>query len=395
MNKFQRVTIIVLDSLGVGEMPDSKEYGDEGANTLVNIALATGGLSIPNLEKLGIGNITRILGVKEEDNSLGSHGKLSEKSKGKDTTTGHWEIAGLVNEIGFPTYPNGFSEKVIELIEIKTGRKVLCNKPYSGTAVLDEFGDEHIKTGNWILYTSADPVLQIASHEEVVSLDELYKCCETVLEICKEHSPIARVIARPFIGRKKGEFVRTSNRHDFSVLPPEDTMLDRIKKSGLDVIAIGKTSDIFAGKGITQNRGSNENNLDGIKKTIEALKEDTNGLIFTNLVDFDMKYGHRRDPKGYKLAIEEFDSYVPEIIENLKEKEVLIITADHGCDPTYKGTDHTREYIPIIVYGKNIKNNVDLKVKESFSVIAATVEEFLIGKTYIKGSFAKELVKRN
>lgn len=393
MKSIERATIIVLDSLGVGCTKDSKDYGDEGSNTLANIALATGGLELPNLEKLGLGNIIDILGVKRNKDSIGCYGKADEKSVGKDTTTGHWEIAGIIPEKGFPTYSKGFPEKVLKLIEERTGRKVLCNLPYSGTEVLDVYGEEQMKTGAWIVYTSADPVLQIAAHEEYIPLEELYNACKIALEICEEHSPIARVIARPYVGEGKGKFVRTSNRHDYSVLPPQESMLDRIKKENLSVIGIGKTSDIFAGVGITESRGTNKDNLDGILKTISALKEDTRGLIFTNLVDFDMKYGHRRDPKGYKLALEEFDKYLPEIIENLKESELLVITADHGCDPTYKGTDHTREYIPLVVYGKNIKKGVDLGKRESFADIAATVEEMLLGKTNLSGSFANILIK--
>ena len=289
----------------------------------------------------------------------------------------------------FPTYPNGFPKVVLDEIEKRTGRKILCNMPYSGTDVLDDFGDEQLETGAWILYTSADPVLQIAAHEEKIPLKELYETCKIALEICGEHSPVARVIARPYIGSSKGDFKRTSNRHDYSIEPPKDTILDKIKASDLDVIAIGKTSDIFSGKGITESKGTNKDNKDGIIKTIHALKDDTKGLIFTNLVDFDMLYGHRRNVKGYKDALEEFGNYLPEIISNLKDKEILIITADHGCDPTYKGTDHTREYIPILVYGKGIKN-VDLGIRSTFADIAATIEELLLGNK-VEGSFAKDL----
>lgn len=393
MNKVERVTLIVLDSAGVGYLPDAKEFGDEGSNTFGNIALATGGLNLKNMEELGLGNIIDILGVEKRSDVKGAFGKAKELSKGKDTTTGHWEIAGVVQEKAFPTYVNGFPKETIEAFEKATGRKVLCNLPYSGTAVLDDYGEEQQKQGAWIVYTSADPVFQIAANEEQVPLDELYSACKKALEICSEKSPVARVIARPYLGNKKGEFVRTSNRHDYSVVPPKETMLDRIKANGLEVIGIGKTSDIFAGVGITRSRGTNKDNLDGILKTIDEMKKDTKGLIFTNLVDFDMKYGHRRDPKGYKLALEEFDRYLPEIIENLKEKELLIITADHGCDPTYKGTDHTREYIPLLVFGKGFKSNVNLGIKEGFTTIAATIEELLLGKTELKGSFANEIQK--
>lgn len=393
MKKIERATIIVLDSLGVGYTPDSKNYGDEGANTLGQIALVTGGVQLPNMGKLGLGNIIDVLGIKKEENPSGCYGKADEKSIGKDTTTGHWEIAGIIPEKGFPTYAKGFPDITIKAIEERTGRKVICNLPYSGTEVLDVYGEEQIATGALIIYTSADPVLQIAAHEEHISLEELYSACKIALEVCNELSPVARVIARPYLGEGKGKFARTANRHDYSVLPPMESMLDRVKASGLEVIGIGKTSDIFAGVGLTQSRGTNKDNLDGILKTIAALKEDTKGLIFTNLVDFDMKYGHRRDPKGYKLALEEFDKYVPEIIENLKSDELLIITADHGCDPTYKGTDHTREYIPLLVYGKELKAGVNLGLRTTFSSIAATIEDLVLGKTNLENSFAKEITK--
>lgn len=393
MEKIERVTLIVLDSVGVGALPDAKEFGDEGTNTIGNIALTTGGLNLPNMENIGLGNITDILGVDKKETKNSAYGKAKEKSKGKDTTTGHWEIAGIVQEKAFPTYPNGFPKEVIERFEKETGRKVLCNLPYSGTEVLDVYGEEQQEKGAWIVYTSADPVFQIAANEEDVPLEELYSACEKALEICSELSPVARVIARPYLGRKKGEFKRTSNRHDYSVKPPKETMLDRIKKENLEVIAVGKTSDIFAGEGITSSRGTNKDNLDGILKTIEEVKKDTKGIIFTNLVDFDMMYGHRRDPKGYKNALEEFDNYLPEIVNNLKDNEVLILTADHGCDPTYKGSDHTREYVPVLVYGKNLKDNVNLNIQDGFTTIAATVEELLLGKTELQGSFVNKIMK--
>ena len=389
MEKLERVTVIVLDSVGIGELPDAVEFGDAGSNTLGHIAEASNGIVLPNMEKLGLGNLTDIKGVPKTSSPQGAYGKANEASKGKDTTTGHWEIGGVILEKPFPTYPNGFPKVVLDEIEQRTGRKILCNMPYSGTDVLDDFGDEQLETGAWILYTSADPVLQIAAHEEKIPLKELYETCKIALEICGEHSPVARVIARPYIGSSKGNFKRTSNRHDYSIEPPKDTILDKIKASDLDVIAIGKTSDIFSGKGITESKGTNKDNKDGIIKTIHALKDDTKGLIFTNLVDFDMLYGHRRNVKGYKDALEEFDNYLPEIISNLKDKEILIITADHGCDPTYKGTDHTREYIPILVYGKGIKN-VDLGIRSTFADIAATIEELLLGNK-VEGSFAKDL----
>ncbi|WP_282124903.1 phosphopentomutase [Marinifilum flexuosum] len=390
IQKIERATIVVLDSAGVGYLPDAEEFGDVGSNTIGNIAKHCGGIKLPNMQKLGLGNIIDIEGVEPENNANGAYGKAAEASKGKDTTTGHWEIAGVKLEKAFPTYTNGFSEETIRLFEERTGRKVMANKPASGTAILDEYGDEQMKTGNWIVYTSADPVFQIAAHEEVIPLEELYKACEIALEICSEHEPVARVIARPYLGSGKGNFTRTANRHDYSVTPPKPTVLDRLKENGLDVIGIGKTKDIFAGQGITDSRGTNKDNVDGIEKTLVALEEDSKGLIFTNLVDFDMVYGHRRNPEGYKDALEEFDKYLPQIQEKLKEDEILILTADHGCDPTYKGTDHTREYIPVMVYGKNIKQNVNLGTRATFADIAATVEELLLGNKG-EGSFAKDL----
>lgn len=388
MNRAERVTIIVLDSAGVGELPDAASFGDTGSNTFGNIAKSTGGLNLPHMEKMGLGNITEIAGVKPLKETEGAYGKAREMSKGKDTTVGHWEIAGLVKEVPFPSYPEGFSEKLLKELEKRTGRGVLCNKPYSGTEVLEDYGKEQKETGKWIVYTSADPVLQIAAHEEHIPLKELYAACETALEICNEMSPVARVIARPYIG-EEGNYTRTSHRHDYAVAPDGPTVLDRIKEAGLDVVAIGKTNDIFAGQGVTDSRGTNKNNHDGILKTIEALKEDTKGLIFTNLVDFDMLYGHRRNPEGYKAALEEFDSFIPEILENMKEDEVLIITADHGCDPTHHGSDHTREYVPVLVAGKGI-HSVDLGERATFGDMAATAEELLLGKT-TQGSFASEL----
>ncbi|MCY1636179.1 phosphopentomutase [Marinifilum sp. D737] len=390
IQKIERATIVVLDSAGVGYLPDAEEFGDLGSNTIGNIAKHCGGIKLPNMQKLGLGNIIDIEGVEPENNANGAYGKAAEASKGKDTTTGHWEIAGVKLEKAFPTYTNGFSKETIRLFEERTGRKVMANKPASGTAILDEYGDEQMKTGNWIVYTSADPVFQIAAHEEVIPLEELYKACEIALEICSEHEPVARVIARPYLGSGKGNFTRTANRHDYSVTPPKPTVLDRLKENGLDVIGIGKTKDIFAGQGITDSRGTNKDNVDGIEKTLVALEEDSKGLIFTNLVDFDMVYGHRRNPEGYKDALEEFDKYLPQIQEKLKEDEILILTADHGCDPTYKGTDHTREYIPVMVYGKNIKQNVNLGTRATFADIAATVEELLLGNK-VEGSFAKDL----
>ena len=382
----KKAVLIVVDSCGVGALPDAKDFGDEGVNTISNLSKATGGVNLPNMEKMGLGNITDIEGVSKTDNAIGYYGKSMEKSKAKDTTTGHWEIAGLISKKPFNTYPNGFPQKTIEAIEKMSGRKIVCNKPYSGTEVIDDYADEQLKNGSLIVYTSADSVLQIAAHEEIIPIEELYKICEKSLEICNEFSPVARVIARPYLG-EKGNYKRTERRHDYSVPPSGETMLDRISKNNLPVIGIGKTSDIFAGVGITENRKTNKNNLDGIEKTIKAIKEIDNGLIFTNLVDFDMLYGHRRDAKGYKNALEEFDKYIPEMIENLNEDDLFIITADHGCDPTYKGSDHTREYIPILAFGKKLKKNINIGTRDSFVSIAASIEKHLLGKTNLEGEF--------
>ena len=385
MNK-KKAVLIVVDSCGVGALPDAAVFGDDGVNTLAHLAKANGGISLPNMEKIGLGNIIDIEGVSKNNDTIGYYGKAMETSKAKDTTTGHWEIAGLVSEKPFNTYPNGFPEITLKKIEEFSGRKVVCNKPYSGTEVIDDYADEQLKNGSLIVYTSADSVLQIAAHEEIIPVDELYTICKKALEICNEYSPVARVIARPYIGTK-GNYKRTERRHDYSVPPSGETMLDRLKNKNLPVVGIGKTSDIFAGVGITENRQTNKNNLDGIEKTIKAIKEIDEGLIFTNLVDFDMLYGHRRDSKGYKNALEEFDKYIPEMIENLNDDDLFIITADHGCDPTYKGSDHTREYIPILAYGKNLKKNVNIGVKDSFVSIAASIEKHLLGDTKLEGCF--------
>ena len=391
MKDISRITLIVLDSVGAGELPDAHIFDDEGSNTLGNMAKAVGGMNLPNMGKLGLGNITEIQGTPAVNEAEGAYGRAVEVSIGKDSTTGHWEIAGVPLERPFPSYANGFSDEVIKEFEERTGRKVMLNKPMSGTEAIDRYGEEQIKTGNWIVYGSADPVFQIAANEEIIPLEELYKACEIALEICNEKSPVARVIARPYVGKKVGEFNRTANRHDFSIDPPKESMLERLEKSGLDVIGIGKTSDLFNGKGITDNRKANQDNLDGIKKTVAALKEDTKGLIFTNLVDFDTVYGHRRDSRGHADALIEFANWLPEIQNNLKDDEILIITADHGNDPTFKGTDHTREYIPILIYGKKVKKNVNIGTRKTFADIAATIEEILLGVEK-EGSFAGEIL---
>ena len=369
----KRVFLIVLDSCGIGEMPDAKDFFDHDCNTLKRIS-ASPYFSYDNLFKLGIGNIDGVDYLKKNEYPEGAVGRLSEKSKGKDTTIGHWEIAGVVSEKPLPTYPQGFPCEILEKFTALTGRGVLCNKPYSGTDVIKDYGQEHIKTGKLIVYTSADSVFQIAAHEDVVPAEELYEYCKTARKILTGVHSVGRVIARPFKGDYP-DFVRTSGRHDFSLEPPAKTVLDAISESGKDVYAIGKISDIFASKGITK-KAFTVSNTDGMQKTIDALSFDFNGLCFTNLVDFDMKYGHRQDIDGYAKAFSEFDKWLPLFIENMKKDDILIITADHGCDPGDDHTNHTREYTPFIAYGKNIKP-VNIGTRKTFADIGATVAYYL------------------
>ncbi len=369
----KRVFLIVLDSYGCGEMPDAKAFGDEGVSTIRSVA-SSKYFNAPNLSKLGLFNIDGVTVGEKADKPEAVFCRLSEVSKGKDTTIGHWEIAGVQSENPLPTYPDGFPEEVIEEFSKAVGRKVLCNKPYSGTVVINEFGDEHVKTGDLIVYTSADSVFQIAAHEDVVPLEELYDICRTARKLLQGKHGVGRVIARPFIG-ESGNYTRTSHRHDFSIEPPKTTMLDQLKAAGKDVLAIGKINDIFSGKGITEYTYTS-GNPEGIDKTIEWMDKDFEGLCFINLVDTDMLYGHRRDIDGYAKAISYFDGKLPEIMAKLREDDILMITADHGCDPGYTlTTDHTREYIPFLMYGKNIEPE-NLGTRQSFTDIAATVLKF-------------------
>ena len=371
-----RVIWMIIDSVGIGEMPDSKDFGDIGVNTLGNIVKFYKDIKIPNLINLGIGNIDKIDFLDSIENPIGCFGRCLEVSNGKDTTTGHWEMTGVLVKKPFKTFENGFPKDIIEEFEKRTNRKVVGNKPASGTEILDEYGEHQMKTGDVIVYTSADSVFQIAAHEQVIPLDELCKMCEIARNIMIGDNAVARVIARPYIGKKKGEFERTSNRRDYSLNPFEKTVLDYIKESNLDVIAVGKIEDIFNGQGITEAIHTKDN-MDGVDQTINYIKKENKGLIFTNLVDFDSKYGHRRDVLGYKNALEEFDKRIPEIIDAMKEDDILIINSDHGNDPTYKGSDHTRESIPVLVYGKNIKNGVNLGIRKSFADIGKTVSDIL------------------
>ena len=385
----KRVFLIVLDSFGIGEMPDAELFGDKGSNTLKSIS-SSKDFNIDNLSKLGLCNIDGIDYLNKVDSTLAAYGRFSELSAGKDTTIGHWEISGVVSDSPLPTYPNGFPNEVIDEFCRKTNREILCNKPYSGTDVIRDYGQQHIDTGKLIVYTSADSVFQIAAHEDIVPVEELYKYCKIAREILKGEHSVGRVIARPFVG-ENGNFVRTSNRHDFSLQPPKETMLDFIKNHGFDTIAVGKINDIFAGKGISEYVYTSDNS-DGMSKLGEYMNKNFCGLCFVNLVDFDMKYGHRNDIDGYAKAISAFDDFIPSIIKNLTDDDILMITADHGCDPGYKKTtDHTREYVPLIVYGAKIKP-VNLKTKNGFCDIGKTICDYLNVKNTLDGkSFLGEI----
>ena len=369
----KRVFLIVLDSLGIGEMPDAESFGDKGANTLKRISHSPK-FKADNLIRFGIGNIDGIDYLARTESPLAAVGRMTEKSAGKDTTIGHWEIAGLVSKKAMPTYPNGFPDEVTDEFSRRTGRGVLCNSTYSGTDVIRDYGMEHIETGKLIVYTSADSVFQIAAHEDIVPPEKLYEYCRIARKmLCGEHA-VGRVIARPFSG-KYPDFKRTSRRHDFSLLPPKDTLLDAIKSAKKSVIAIGKITDIFAGEGVTESVFTTCNS-DGMEKTMATLDLDFEGLCFTNLVDFDMVYGHRQDIDGYASALSEFDTWLGDFTAKMVDSDLLIITADHGCDPGDKSTDHTREYTPLIVYGKGVKP-INLGTRDSFSDIAATVKDVL------------------
>ncbi|UNC92527.1 phosphopentomutase [Candidatus Contubernalis alkaliaceticus] len=388
-----RVLVIVLDGLGVGELPDAGEYGDEGSFTLGNISKALKGIDLPNLEAFGLGNIAPVQGIRLMDKPLACFGKMNEKSAGKDTITGHWEMAGLILNQPFPLFCQGFPEEIINSFEKAIGRKVIGNKAASGTIVIEELGEKHLVTGRPIVYTSADSVFQIAAHEEVVGVEILYKWCEKAREILKEDYAVGRVIARPFKG-VPGAFTRTTGRKDYPLKPFEKTILDYIKEKGHQVISIGKIYDIFAGFGITQSFPT-KGNKEGLEVIKKVLKSSSEGLVFANLVDFDMLYGHRNDPEGYYMALREFDDALPDLCNLLSPTDMIIITADHGCDPTMESTDHTREYVPLLVYGKNILQGVNLGVRETFADVAATLSEIFKIEGIKNGtSFAKEVVEK-
>ena len=386
----KRVFLIVLDSVGIGEQEDSYLYGDEGSNTLKSCYMQKG-FSVPNMKKMGLFNIDGTDYAEGEEAPTATYGRLKEKSRGKDTTTGHWEIGGIISEKALPTYPDGFPEEVIDEFKKKTGRGVLCNKPYSGTQVLEDYGDEQIKTGKLIVYTSADSVFQIAAHEDVVPLEKLYEYCEIARDILTGKHGVGRVIARPFEG--KSPFRRTPHRHDYSLIPPETTVIDALSEKGFDVIPIGKIYDIFAGKSLKKSNPTTSN-ADGMNKTAEFAKTDFNGLCFVNLVDFDMHYGHRNDPKGYAKALMEFDRWLGNFITELKDSDVLMITADHGCDPLTESTDHSREHIPLLVYGKGIKS-VNLGTRSTFADIGKTVADLFGIDAKIKGESFKNLILKD
>ncbi len=367
----KRVFIIVLDSCGCGEMPDSYLWHDEGSNTLGAIRNHEK-FNCPNLTQMGLFNIDTIGGG--IDNPTSSYARLKETSMGKDTTIGHWEIAGIISPKPLPTYPNGFPKDVIDEFEKRTGRKVLCNLPYSGTEVIKDYGKEHIDTGALIVYTSADSVFQIAAHEDYVPVAELYHYCEIAREMLQGEHGVGRVIARPFNGEYP--FTRTANRHDYSLIPPHTTMLDVLKKAGLATISVGKIYDIFAGKSVSESNRTTSN-THGMQVTLDIQKRDFEGLCFVNLVDFDMKYGHRNDVEGYANAMSEFDVQLGEFLPNMRDDDLLIITADHGCDPSTPSTDHSREYVPMLVYGKSIKSGVNLGTRGTFADISATVLDYL------------------
>ncbi|TSI10095.1 phosphopentomutase [Lysinibacillus sp. BW-2-10] len=374
MKPFKKIHVVVMDSVGIGEAPDAEKFGDVGSDTLGHIAEEMNGLTMPNMEQLGLSNIREIKGIAKVDQPKAYYGMMQEASVGKDTMTGHWEIMGLNIDKPFKVYPNGFPAELIEKLEAKTGRKVIGNKPASGTGIIEELGKEHMETGAIIVYTSADPVLQIAAHEEIVPLDELYKICEIARELTLEPEfLVGRVIARPFIGTP-GNFTRTSNRHDYALKPFGRTTMNELKDAGRDVIAIGKISDIFNGEGVTEAIRT-KNNTDGMDRFAEVVRREFHGISFLNLVDFDANFGHRRDPIGYGKALEEFDERLPEVLSALADDDLLMITADHGNDPTFPGTDHTREYVPLIVYSPRFERGNELPLRETFADIAATIAE--------------------
>lgn len=370
----KRVFVIVLDSFGIGELPDAANYKDSGSNTLA-ACFATGKLQIPNMQKMGLYQINGVTVGHPVEQPAAAYGRMAERSAGKDTTTGHWELMGLVSQKPMPTYPNGFPKEMLDRLSQETGLGILCNLPYSGTQVIRDYGEEHLRTGDLIVYTSADSVLQIAAHEEKIPLEELYHICETARKIMQGEHGVGRIIARPFIGSSPDTFTRTANRRDFSLVPPQDTLLDYLMKANLETIGVGKISDIFAGKGISKKIVTHSNN-EGMQRTLELCQTDFSGLCFVNLVEFDMLYGHRNDALGYTQALNRFDQQLGELIPMLREDDLLFITADHGCDPSTPSTDHSREYVPLLCFGNPVKQSCNLHTRSSFGDLAATIADY-------------------
>lgn len=385
MNKINRVIIFVLDGVGAGAAPDADLYGDVGSNSLSNTASAVGGLNLPNLESFGFGRITPMLGVNQKDPARGSFGRLTPRSSGKDSVTGHWELMGIFLEEPFPVFPEGFPPVVIQKFKELTGLDVLGNKPASGTAVIQEYGEEHMRTGKPIVYTSADSVFQIAAHEEIIPIKKLYELCEISRKMLIGEYGVGRVIARPFIGDRAGEFQRTSRRHDYPRFPETDTIMDKLISSGFEVYATGKIDDLFGQRGISATNHTT-NNHDSILATIDFMKKDFKGLLFANLIEFDQVYGHRNDPRGYADALETFDGFIPEIEQNLRPDDIVMIVSDHGVDPTTPSTDHSREFSPLLIFGDQIKPNVDLSERESYADVGATIAEIFTLQPPIIGS---------
>ncbi|MGO8949927.1 MAG: phosphopentomutase [Ktedonobacterales bacterium] len=391
MPELERAIVIVLDGVGVGQAPDAARYGDAGANCLANCARAVGGLSLPNMGRMGLGNLTEILGTPPVADAAGIHGRLEEAAAGKDSTTGHWELMGVTLRRPLPTYPNGFPRALVARFERAIGRGTLGNRAASGTVIIEELGEEHMRTGKPILYTSADSVFQLAAHEEIIPLPQLYQICETARGLLTGKNAVGRVIARPFVGRP-GSFTRTTRRRDFSLEPPAPTLLDRLKASGYEVVGIGKIEDLFAGRGLTRSYHTGTNEA-GMAATKTEVVKGYRGLLFVNLVDFDQLFGHRRDPRGYAAALETFDAWLPKLISLLQPVDALFITGDHGTDPTYPGTDHTREAVPLLGLGTPLsRSNVSLGVRRSFADLGATLAEaFQTGPLESGTSFADDI----
>lgn len=390
MSRLRRAILVVLDGVGVGENPDARAYGDEGASSLEHCAQAVGGLELPNLGTIGLGNITSISGTPPTKNAEGSFGRMAERGAGKDSTTGHWEMTGVVLQKPLPTYPHGFPREVVEQFEQAIGRKVLGNKAASGTEIIKELGDEHVRTGRPILYTSADSVFQVAAHQEVIPLDELYSMCQLARNMLTGEHAVGRVIARPFIGTS-GHYVRTEHRRDFSLAPLGYTLLDVLKESGREVIGVGKIEDLFAGRGLTQ-RDHTETNQDGMAATLSYLERDFDGLLFVNLVEFDMLWGHRRDSQGYAQALRDVDDWFARVRRAMRSDDAIFFTGDHGVDPTFRGSDHTREMVPALAYGEGVRPNVNLGVRSTFADLGQTLAQaFDVEPLAAGASFAAEL----